>query len=88
MNHISAGHIPFEISGILAELSLTKLEQKLEVRAPLADTRGKFLSETVRLERKLEVPVLPRYDLMRRVVVIGGRNSSWRTNQSLWCRYR
>ena len=57
---------------------LAELEQKLEeVRAPLPDTRVKFLSDTARLEREIagvgeiieeEVPVLPRYDQMSCVV--------------------
>ena len=60
---------------------LAKLEQKLEeVRAPLPDTRAKFLSDTIHLEREIagvgeiieeEVPVVPRYDLMRCVVAVG-----------------
>ena len=54
---------------------LAELEQKLEeVRAPLPDTRVKFLSDTERLEREIagvgkiieeEVPAVPRYDQMR-----------------------
>ena len=59
---------------------LAKLELKLEeVRAPLPDTRVKFLSDTIRLEREIagvgeiieEVPVVPRYDRMRCVVAVG-----------------
>ena len=60
---------------------LAELEQKLEeVRAPLPDTRVKFLSDTIRLEREIagvgeiiegETPVVPRYDLMRCVVAVG-----------------
>ena len=60
---------------------LAELEQKLEgVRAPLPDTRVKFLSDTIRLEREIagvgeiieeEVPVVPRYDRMRCVVAVG-----------------
>ena len=60
---------------------LAKLEQKLEeVRAPLPDTRVKFLSDTMPLEREIagvgeiieeEVLVVPRYDLMRCVVAFG-----------------
>ena len=65
---------------------LAKLEQKLEeVRAPLPDTRVKFLSDTIRLEREIagvegiieeEVPVVPRYDLMRCVVAVGKRGKA------------
>ena len=60
---------------------LAELEQKLEeVRAPLPDTRVKFLSDTIRLERGIagvgeiieeEVPVVPRYDRMRCVAAVG-----------------
>ena len=60
---------------------LAELEQKLEeVTAPLPDTRVKFLSDTIRLEREIagvgeiieeETPVVPRYDLMRCVVAVG-----------------
>ena len=60
---------------------LAELEQKLEeVRAPLPDTRVKFLSDTIRLEREIagvgeiieeEVPVVPRYDRMRCLVAVG-----------------
>ena len=60
---------------------LAKLEQKLEeVRTPLPDTRVKFLSDTIRLEREIagvgeiieeEVLVVPRYDLMRCIVAVG-----------------
>ena len=60
---------------------LAKLEQKLEeVRAPLHDTRVKFLSDTIHLEREIagvgeiiveEVPVVPRYDRMRCIVAVG-----------------
>ena len=60
---------------------LAKLEQKLEeVRAPLPDTRVKFLSDTIRLEREIagvgeiieeEVLVVPRYDRMRCIVAVG-----------------
>ena len=60
---------------------LAKLEQKLEeVRAPLLDTRVKFLSDTIRLEKEIagvgkiieeEVPVVPRYDRMSCVVAVG-----------------
>ena len=60
---------------------LAKLEQKLEeVRAPLPDTRVKFLSDTIRLEREIagvgeiieeEVLVVPRYDRMKCVVAVG-----------------
>ena len=60
---------------------LAKLEQKLEeVRAPLPDTRVKFLSDTIHLEREIagvgeiieeEVPVVPRYDQMRCIVAVG-----------------
>ena len=59
---------------------LAKLEQKLEeVRAPLPDTRVKFLSDTIHLEREIagvgeiieeEVLVVPRYDRMRCVVAV------------------
>ena len=59
---------------------LAKLEKKLEeVRAPLPDTRVKFLSDTIRLEREIagvgeiieeETPVVPRYDLIRCVVAV------------------
>ena len=60
---------------------LAELEQKLEgVRAPLPDTRVKFLSDTIRLEREIagvgeiieeEASVVPRYDLMSCVVSVG-----------------
>ena len=60
---------------------LAKLEQKLEeVRTPLPDTRVKFLSDTIRLEREIagvgeiieeEASVVPRYDLTRCVVAVG-----------------
>ena len=60
---------------------LAKLEQKLEeVRAPLPDTRVKFLSDTIRLEREIagvgeiieeEASVEPRYDRMSCVVAVG-----------------
>ena len=60
---------------------LAELEQKLEeVRAPLPDTRVKFLSDTIRLEREIagvgeiieeEVLVVPRYDRMRCVAAVG-----------------
>ena len=60
---------------------LAELEQKLEeVRAPLPDTRVKFLSDTIHLEREIagvgeiieeEVPVIPRYDRIRCVVAVG-----------------
>ena len=60
---------------------LAELEQKLEeVRAPLPDTRVKFLCDTIHLEREIagvgeiieeEVPVVPRYDRMRCVVAVG-----------------
>ena len=60
---------------------LAELEQKLEeVRAPLPDTRVKFLSDTIRLEREIagvgeiieeEVPVVPRYHRMSCVVAVG-----------------
>ena len=60
---------------------LAELEQKLEeVRAPLPDTRVKFLSDTIRLEREIagvgeiieeEASVVPRYDRMRCVVAVG-----------------
>ena len=62
---------------------LAKLEQKLE--APLPDTRVKFLSDTIRLERQIadlgeiieeEVPVVPRYDRMRCVVAVGRRGGA------------
>ena len=65
---------------------LAKLEQKLEeVRAPLPDTRVKFLSDTIHLEREIagvggiieeEVPVVPRYDRMRCVVAVGKGGSA------------
>ena len=65
---------------------LAKLEQKLEeVRAPLPDTRVKFLSDTIRLEREIagvgeiieeEVPVVPRYDRMRCVVAVGKKGTA------------
>ena len=59
---------------------LAELEQKLEeVRAPLPDTRVKFLSDTERLEREIagvgeiieEVLAVPRYDQMRCKVAVG-----------------
>ena len=60
---------------------LAELEQRLEeVRAPLPDTRVKFLSDTMHLEREIagvgeiieeELPVVPRYDRMRCVVAVG-----------------
>ena len=61
---------------------LAELEQKLEeVRAPLPDTRVKFLSDTIRLEREIagvgeiieEKVLVPRYDRMRCVVAVGER---------------
>ena len=65
---------------------LAKLEQKLEeVRAPLPDTRVKFLSGTIRLERVIagsgeiieeEASVVPRYDRMRSVVAVGNKGRS------------
>ena len=65
---------------------LAKLEQKLEeVRAPLPDTRVKFLSDTIHLEREIagvgdiieeEVPVVPRYDRMRCVVAVGKKGGA------------
>ena len=66
---------------ILAELEL-KLE---EVRTPLPDTRVKFLSDTIRLEREIagvgeiieeEVPVVPRYDGMKCVVAVGKKGKA------------
>ena len=65
---------------ILAELEL-KLE---EVRAPLPDTRVKFLSDTTRLEREIagvgeiveEELLVPRYDLMRCVVAVGKKGNA------------
>ena len=60
---------------------LAELEQKLEeVRAPLPDSRVKFLSDTIRLEREIagvgeiieeEASVVPRYDRMRCVAAVG-----------------
>ena len=60
---------------------LAELEQKLEeVRAPLPDTRVKFLSDTIRLEREIAgvgeiieegASVVPQYDRMRCVVAFG-----------------
>ena len=60
---------------------LAKLEQKLEeVRAPQPDTRVKFLSDTIRLEREItrvgeiieeEASVVHSYDRMRCVVAVG-----------------
>ena len=65
---------------------LAELEQKLEeVRAPLPDTRVKFLSDTIRLEREIagvgeiieeETPVVPRYDLMRCIVAVGKKGKA------------
>ena len=65
---------------------LAELEQKLEeVRAPLPDTRVKFLSDTIRLEREIvgvgeiieeEASVVPRYDLMSCVVSVGKQGSA------------
>ena len=60
---------------------LAELEQKLEeVRAPLPDTRVKFLSDTIRLEREIAgvgeiieegASVVPQYDRIRCVVAVG-----------------
>ena len=72
---------------------LAKLEQKLEeVRAPLPDTRVKFLSDTIRLEREIagvgeiieeEVPVVPRYDRMRCVAAIGKKGRVYTSQKGL-----
>ena len=65
---------------------LAELEQKLkEVRAPLHDTRVKFLSDTIRLEREIagvgdiieeEASVVPRYDRTRCVVAVGKKGGT------------
>ena len=65
---------------------LAELEQKLEeVRAPLPDTRVKFLSDTERLEREIagvgeiieeEVLAVPRYDQMRCKVAVGEKGKA------------
>ena len=72
---------------------LAELEQKLEeVRAPLPDTRVKFLSDTERLEREIagvgeiieeEVPAVPRYDQMRCKVAVGGRKEKLLENYTI-----